>query len=145
MSTEERIAALEQSLAASQRDAFDQLREHNRQMAAINRALAEQELHSRDADHNLTILVTVSGRQGNDLKAIQQDLGAIKERVGDMDQRMESQFETLGKRLDGVDRRLEGIERQMEQRLTSLETKFDQMLQQLATLIAKPEAGTEPT
>ena len=87
-------------------------------MAALNKVILAQELHSRDIDHNVTVLLGIVGSQGKDIKTMQNDLSVVKERVEDIDQR-----------LDGVDRRLEGF----EQRFTSVEGKLEQVLQILTT------------
>jgi hypothetical protein len=49
----ERLSALEQGLAAVQGDFLIHLSENNRQMAALNKVISTQVLHSRDIDHNL--------------------------------------------------------------------------------------------
>ena len=114
---EERLSALEQGLAVVQGDFLIHLSENNRHMAALNKVLSLQELHSRDIDHNVTILPGIAGSQGKDIKAIKDDLGVIKESV-----------EHMGQQLSGFERRF-----------TSLEEKLEQVLQQLATLITKSE------
>lgn len=118
MSTEERIVALEQGLAVVQTDFLVHLSENNRHMAALNKVISMQELHSRDLDHNVTVLLGIAGSQGKDMKTMQNDLSVVKERV-----------EGIDRRLDGVDRRLEGF----EQHFTSLEGKLEQVLQILTT------------
>jgi len=118
MSTEERIVALEQGLAAVQTDFLVHLSENNRHMAALNKVITMQELHSRDLDHNVAVLLGIAGSQGKDIKTMQNDLSVVKERVEDID-----------RRLNGIDRRLEGF----EQRFTSVEGKLEQVLQILTT------------
>ena len=114
---EERLSAVEQGLAAVQGDFLIHLSENNRQMAALNKVISTQELHSRDIDHNVTILLEIAGSQGKDIKAIKDDLGVIKESV-----------EHMGQQLSGF-----------EPRFTSLEEKLEQVLQQLVTLTTKSE------
>jgi hypothetical protein len=114
---EERLSALEQGLAAVQGDFLLHLSENNRQMAALNKVISAQELHSRDVDHNVTMLLGIAGSQGRDIKVIKDDLGVIKESV-----------EHMGQQLGGFERRF-----------TSLEEKLEQVLQQLATLTTKSE------
>lgn len=114
MSTEERIVALEQGMADVQRDLLVHLSENNQHMAALNKVISMQELHSRDLDHNVTMLLGIAGSQGKDMKTMQNDLSVVKERV-----------EGIDRRLEGVDRRLEGF----EQRFTSVEGKLEQILQ----------------
>jgi hypothetical protein len=118
MSTEKRIVALEQGLTEVQRDFLVHLSESNRQVAALNKVISMQELHSRDLDHNVTVLLGIAGSQGKDMKTMQNDLSVVKERV-----------EGVDRRLEGVDRRLEGF----EQRFTSVEGKLEQVLQILTT------------
>src|SRR6266481_8316295 len=85
---EERLSAIEQGLAAVQGDFLIHLSENNRQMASLNKVISTQELHSRDIDHNLTILLGIAGGQGKDIKAIKDDLGVIKESVEHMGQQL---------------------------------------------------------
>jgi hypothetical protein len=118
MSTEEQIVALEQGLTEVQRDFLVHLSESNRQVAALNKVISMQELHSRDLDHNVTVLLGIAGSQGKDMKAMQNDLSVVKERV-----------EGVDRRLEGVNWRLEGF----EQRFTSVEGKLEQVLQILTT------------
>jgi hypothetical protein len=118
MSTEKRIVALEQGLTEVQRDFLVHLSESNRQVAALNKVISMQELHSRDLDHNVTVLLGIAGSQGKDMKTMQNDLSVVKERV-----------EGVDRRLEGVDRRLEGF----DQRFTSVEGKLEQVLQILTT------------
>ena len=118
MSTEERIVALEQGLADVQRDFLVHMSENNRHMAALNKVITMQELHSRDLDHNVAVLLGIAGSQGKDIKTMQNDLSVVKERIEDID-----------RRLNGIDRRLEGF----EQRFTSVEGKLEQVLQILTT------------
>src|SRR5947199_10548680 len=111
MSTEERIVALEQGLADVQRDFLVHMSENNRHMAALNKVISMQELHSRDLDHNVTVLLGVVGSQGKDMKTMQNDLSVVKERIEDIDRRLE----------------------RFEQRFTSVEGKLEQVLQILTT------------
>jgi hypothetical protein len=78
---EERLSALAQGLGAVQGDFLLHLSENNRQMASLNKVISTQELHSRDIDQNLTILLRIAGGQGKDIKAIKDDLGIIKEHI----------------------------------------------------------------
>ena len=117
MSTEEQIVALEQGLAGVQRDFLVHLSENNRQIAALNRVIASQEMNGRDVDHNLTILLGVASEQGRDIKVVKDDLGVIKEQVAE-------------------------VRRDVNEVKQSMEARFEQVLQQLAALAAKlgPEA-----
>src|SRR5438270_13098700 len=99
MSTEERIVALEQGLAAVQTDFLVHLSENNRHMAALNKVMTMEELHSRDLDHNVAVLLGIAGSQGKDIKRMQNDLSVVKERVEDVD-----------RRINVIDRRFEGVE-----------------------------------
>jgi archaellum component FlaC len=117
MSAEERIIALEQGLAVTQRDFLAHLGEINRSMATLNKVVTSQELNNREINHNVTMLLGVASGQERDIKAMKNDLGIIREGV------------------EHIDQRLEGI----EQRFTSLEKKFEQMLQQLAAFMTKSE------
>lgn len=114
---EERLSTVEQDLRVAQGDFLLHLSENNRQIAALNKVLSTQELHSRDIDHNVTILLGIAGSQGKDIRAIKDDLGIIRESV-----------EHMGQQISGFERRF-----------TSLEEKLELVLQQLATLTTKFE------
>src|SRR5207244_12831984 len=78
---EERLSTLEQGLAAVQGDFLIHLSENNRQMAALNKVISTQELHSRDIDHNVTLFLEIEGIQAKDINVIKYDLGVIKEHI----------------------------------------------------------------
>ncbi len=82
MSTEERVVALEEGLAATQRDFLVHLGELNLRMATLNKVISAQELHSREIDHNLTILLGIASGQEHGMRLMQDDLNAVKDDLG---------------------------------------------------------------
>jgi hypothetical protein len=132
MSTEERIVALEEGLAATQRDFLVRLTESNHQMAILNRVISEQVLNNREINRNVdelnrnaTILLGIATSQERAIRLMQDDLGVVKGRV----ENIEQQLEGVGRWLEGVDQRLDG----MDQRLEGVQ----QVLQQLVVLVEK--------
>jgi seryl-tRNA synthetase len=81
---EERIAALEQTTISR----IDFLN-------SVNRLALQQAQSANDTYHELTILLGVTGSQGQDIKAIKEDVGAIKEDVGTIKERLGSVETTL--------------------------------------------------
>ena len=71
---EERIAALEQTTISR----IDFLN-------SVNRLALQQAQSANDTYHELTILLGVTGSQGQDIKAIKEDVGTIKERLGSVE------------------------------------------------------------
>lgn len=71
---EERIAALEQTTISR----IDFLN-------SVNRLALQQAQNANDTYHELTILLGVTGSQGQDIKAIKEDVGTIKERLGSVE------------------------------------------------------------
>ncbi len=68
---EERIAALEQTTISR----IDFLN-------SVNRLALQQAQSANDTYHELTILLGVTGSQGQDIKAIKEDVSTLKEDVG---------------------------------------------------------------
>jgi Mg2+ and Co2+ transporter CorA len=81
---EERIAALEQTTIS--RIDF---------LSSVNRLVLQHAQSANDTYHELTILLGVTGSQGQDIKAIKEDVGAIKEDVGTIKERLGSVETTL--------------------------------------------------
>jgi len=71
MTTEERVALLEGSLAT------------------LNRVLSAQELHNRDMDHNMTILLGIASEQQLDGKAMKVDLGIVSAQIAHIESRLD--------------------------------------------------------
>jgi hypothetical protein len=102
---EERIAALEQTTISR----IDFLN-------SVNRLALQQAQSANDTYHELTILLGVTGSQGQDIKAIKEDVGAIKERLGSVET-------TLSERLGSVETTLSEHTALLTQILTRLPEK----------------------
>ncbi len=133
MSLDERVTALEQGSREFQREFLVHLSENNRHMATLNKVITQQEINSRDVDHNLGMLLGMVTGQGQDIRAIRSDLGSMGERL----ERVESRLDSVGSRLDGMDKRFDGV----DERFDSMDQKFDRMLQLLVAIASK--LGTE--
>ena len=81
---EERIAALEQTTISR----IDFLN-------SVNRLALQQAQNANDTYHELTILLGVTGSQGQDIKAIKEDVGTLKEDVGTLKKHLGSVETTL--------------------------------------------------
>ncbi len=81
---EERIAALEQTTISR----IDFLN-------SVNRLALQQAQSANDTYHELTILLGVTGSQGQDIKAIKEDVGTLKEDVGTLKKHLGSVETTL--------------------------------------------------
>jgi len=71
---EERIAALEQTTISR----IDFLN-------SVNRLALQQAQSANDTYHELTILLGVTGSQGQDIKAIKEDVGTLKKHLGSVE------------------------------------------------------------
>ena len=92
MSTyDERLAALEQTMAVLRNDFLQAIIENTRSMSTLNKVVLQQEQNARDANHEITILTGVISAQGRDIKD-------IKNRINDYDQH----FASLEEKLDQV-------------------------------------------
>lgn len=100
MTTEDRVTLLEQS------------------HATLNRVVSELVLHSRDIDHNVTILLGTIGSQGLDIRELKGDIAAIKTR------------------LDGIETHLATVDLRMAGMESSMDTQFAAVHQRLDVIVA---------
>lgn len=140
MSLDERVTALEQGAREFQRDFLVHLSENNRHMATLNKVITQQEINSRDVDHNLGMLLGMVAGQEKSIKSMESAIKDIREdvdlRFDVVDRRLDSvdkRLDSVDKRLDSVDKRFDGVDR----RLDSMDQKFDKMLQLLTSIISK--------
>ena len=81
MSTyEERIAALEQT-SVSRLDFLN----------AVNRVMLQQAQNTTETYHEITMLLSVVGSQGQDIKTIKEDVSLIKERLVSLETKLDNQ------------------------------------------------------
>src|SRR5438045_9741845 len=80
---DERLAALEQTMAVLRNDFLQAIIENTRSMSTLNKVILQQEQNARDANHEITILTGVISSQGRDIRD-------IKNRVDGFDQRLAS-------------------------------------------------------
>ena len=99
---------VEQTLTILRNDFLQAIVSNTSSLGAVNKVLAQQEVNTRDADHEITILLGVVAAQGKDIKAIKN-------------------------RLDGFDQRFASV----EERFASVDGKLDQILLVLGTLTPK--------
>jgi hypothetical protein len=108
---DERLAALEQTVASLRSDFLQAIVENTRSMGTLNKVVLQQEQNARDANHEITILTGVISVQGRDIKDIKNHLDGFDQRFESFDQRFAS----------------------FDQRFASLEGKLEQVLQILTT------------
>ncbi len=113
---EERVTVLEQT-AVSRIDYIN----------GVNRLMLQMAQNASDTSHELTILLGVTGSQGQDIKILKEDVKALKEDVatlqGDVSvlkrdmatlqgdvSALKGDVSDIKKRLGGVDQRLDGLE-----------------------------------
>jgi uncharacterized coiled-coil protein SlyX len=119
---EDRIADLERRVTS-----LEIRRLHDESLVKDN-APPEQGRHLRELNENMTILLGVIGNQGQDIKEMKELLRGVVHRLDSVDQRFY-----------GVERSSISLKEKFEQRFTSLEGKFDQVLQMLTTLTTKTD------
>ncbi len=89
---------------------------------------SEQAYNYSEINHNLTLLLGIASGQEHAIRLMQGDLGIIRERVEHQEEDIRAIKDDLGI-----------IKERIEQRFTSLEGKFEQVLQHLAALTTKLE------
>jgi chromosome segregation ATPase len=108
---DERLAALEQTIATLRNDFLQAIIENTHSMSTLNKVILQQEQNARDANHEITILIGVISAQGRDVKDIKNRIDGFDQRFASFDQRFAS----------------------FDQRFASLEGKLEQVLQILTT------------
>ena len=132
MSTyDERIAALEKDAATMKRDIVYKL---------------------DDTNSMVTMIRGVVGNQGQDIKEIKNQVKIVNVRLDGIDTRLEGLKEEIramkdqqdgqGQDMKDIKRHLDVLEQAFNQRFTSMEGKFDQILLLLTTLTTKPDQET---
>jgi prefoldin subunit 5 len=95
---DERLAALEQTVASLRSDFLQAIVENTRSMGTLNKVVLQQEQNARDANHEITILTGVISAQGRDIKDIKNHLDGFDQRFASFDQ----QFASLEGKLEQV-------------------------------------------
>ena len=95
---DERLAALEQTVASLRNDFLQAIIENTHSMSTLNKVVLQQEQNARDANHEITILIGVISAQGGDIKGVKEDIKGIKNRIDGFDQR----FTSLAGKLEQV-------------------------------------------
>ncbi|MGH2508030.1 MAG: hypothetical protein ACRDHZ_11600, partial [Ktedonobacteraceae bacterium] len=109
---EERLAALEQNMAAVQRAVWD-------------------------VNHNETMLLGIAMEQGRDIRDVKRGLTALTERISIFEENVNNRFEAQDKKFEAFDKKLEIFDQRLEafnQRFEIQDKKIDQILLLLNTL-----------
>jgi septation ring formation regulator EzrA len=110
---EERLSAFEQTVTALSRDI-------------------------KDINHNETLLLGMSMKQGEDIREIKSNLASMSMKQGEDIREIRSNLASLGGRVDTFDGRLDTIDQSVNSRFEVQDKKLDQVLLLLNTLTAKP-------
>ena len=102
---EERVTVLEQT-AVSRIDYIN----------GVNRLMLQMAQNASDTSHELTILLGVTGSQGQDIKILKEDVKALKEDVATL----QGDVSDIKKQLEGVDQRLDRLETRANEHTTLL-------------------------
>ena len=115
---EERLSAFEQTLTALSRDI-------------------------KDINHNETMLLGMSMKQGEDIREIRSNLASMSMKQGEDIRETRSSLASLGERLDTFGERLNTSDQSVNSRFEAQDKKLDQVLLLLNTFTAKPGQETE--
>lgn len=125
MSTQDdRLAALERRVTS-----LEIRRLHDETLAEDN-VPVEQGRNLREVNENMTMLLGVMWRQGQDIREVKERLGGVEQRLDSVDSHLET--------LEG---RLVSFEQGVNSRFNQMDQKFDKMLQLLTMVTNK--LGTE--
>lgn len=103
---DERLAALEQTVASLRNDFLQAIVENTRSMSTLNKVVLQQEQNGRDANHEITILTGVISSQGQDIKIIKNHLNDLGQRFTALEEKVDQRFTTLEEKMDQVLRAL---------------------------------------
>ena len=96
MSTyDERLAALEQTMAALRNDFLQAIIENTRSMSTLNKVILQQEQNARDANHEITILTGVISSQGRDIREIKNGIDGFEQRFASLEGKLEQVLQIL--------------------------------------------------
>ena len=76
---EQKVTSLEQGLISTQNNFLFHLAEVNKSIGSLNKVVTQQELNSRDLNHNITMLLGIVTSQNEDIRQIKNDLSDIKQ------------------------------------------------------------------
>ena len=96
MSTyDERLAALEQTMAVLRNDFLQAIIENTRSMSTLNKVILQQEQNARDANHEITILTGVISSQGRDIREIKNGIDGFEQRFASLEGKLEQVLQIL--------------------------------------------------
>jgi len=97
----------------------------------------------KDINHNETMLLGMSMKQGEDIREIKSNLASMSTKQGDDIREIRSNLASLGERLDTFGERLNTSDQSVNSRFEAQDKKLDQVLLLLNTFTAKPGQETE--
>ena len=133
---EERLSAFEQTLTALSRDIKDI--NHNETML-----LGMSMKQGEDIREIRSNLASMSMKQGEDIREIKSNLASMSMKQGEDIRETRSSLASLGERLDTFGERVNTSDQSVNSRFEAQDKKLDQVLLLLNTLTAKPGQETE--
>ena len=92
---DERLAALEQTVASLRNDFLQAIIENTHSMSTLNKVVLQQEQNARDANHEITILIGVISAQGGDIKGIHNRIDGFDQRFASLEGKLEQVLQIL--------------------------------------------------
>ena len=89
---DERLAALEQTVASLRNDFLQAIIENTHSMSTLNKVVLQQEQNARDANHEITILIGVISAQGRDIK---NSMNGFDQRFASLEGKLEQVLQIL--------------------------------------------------
>ena len=133
---EERLSAFEQTVTTLSRDIKDI--NHNETML-LGMSMKQGE-DIREIRSNLAFMST---KQGDDIREIKSNLASVSTKQGEDIREIRSNLASLGERLDTFGERVNTSDQSVNSRFEAQDKKLDQVLLLLNTLTAKPGQETE--
>jgi hypothetical protein len=92
---DERLAALEQTMAVLRNDFLQAIIENTRSMSTLNKVVLQQEQNARDANHEITILTGLISSQGRDIRDIKNHIDGFDQRFASLEGKLEQVLQIL--------------------------------------------------
>ncbi len=130
--SEERLTALEKTVASLRNDFLQAIIENTRSMTTLNKVVLQQEQNARDANHEITILTGVISSQERDIKDIKNRMDSFDLHFASLEDRfasLDGRFASLDGKLVALDGRFTSL----EDKFASLDGKLEQVLQVLTS------------
>jgi len=129
---DDRLAALERRVTSLE------IRRLHDEALVEDHTPVEQGENLREVNENMTMLLGVFWRQGQDIREVKERFGEVELRLNSVDSRLETvelRLNNVDSRLEIVENRLTSFEQNVNSRFKDVDNRFDQMDQKFDKML----------